>query len=62
MTGMVLTKGNIDPTIIVGGRVTDFGGGAKIGRSHFLVLEADEYDRDVSQADSGDRGGDQYRP
>ena len=45
MTGMVLTKGNIDPTIIVGGRVTDFGGGAKIGKSHYLVLEADEYDR-----------------
>jgi len=45
MTGLVLTRGNIDPTIIVGGRVTDYGGGAKTGRSHFLVLEADEYDR-----------------
>lgn len=45
MTGLVLTRGNIDPTIIVGGIVTDFGGGAKIGKSHFLVLEADEYDR-----------------
>ncbi|MFC1508225.1 UDP-N-acetylmuramate--L-alanine ligase [Candidatus Omnitrophota bacterium] len=45
MAGMVLTKGNIDPTIIVGGRVTGFGSGAKIGRSHYFVLEADEYDR-----------------
>ncbi|MFC1694449.1 UDP-N-acetylmuramate--L-alanine ligase, partial [Candidatus Latescibacterota bacterium] len=45
MTGQMLTKGNIDPTIIVGGRVTDYGGGAKIGQSHYLVLEADEYDR-----------------
>ncbi|MBA7559767.1 UDP-N-acetylmuramate--L-alanine ligase [subsurface metagenome] len=45
MTAQVLTEGGIDPTIIVGGRVTDFGGGAKIGQSHFLVLEADEYDR-----------------
>jgi len=45
MTGQVLTKGDIDPTIIVGGKVTDFGGGAKIGQSHYLVLEADEYDR-----------------
>jgi len=45
MVGQVLTKGEIDPTIIVGGRVTDFGGGAKIGQSHYLVLEADEYDR-----------------
>ncbi|MFC1650677.1 UDP-N-acetylmuramate--L-alanine ligase [Candidatus Latescibacterota bacterium] len=45
MVGQILTKGDIDPTIIVGGRVTDFGGGAKIGQSHYLVLEADEYDR-----------------
>ncbi|MFC1607537.1 UDP-N-acetylmuramate--L-alanine ligase [Candidatus Latescibacterota bacterium] len=45
MTGKVLTKGNIDPTIIVGGLVTGFGGGAKIGQSHYLILEADEYDR-----------------
>ncbi|MBN1290927.1 MAG: UDP-N-acetylmuramate--L-alanine ligase [Candidatus Latescibacteria bacterium] len=45
MTGRVLTQGNIDPTIIVGGRVEDFGGGAKIGQSHYFVLEADEYDR-----------------
>ncbi len=45
MVGQVLKKGNIDPTIIVGGKVADFGGSAKIGQSHFLVLEADEYDR-----------------
>jgi UDP-N-acetylmuramate--alanine ligase len=45
MTGQILTKGGIDPTIIVGGKVTDYGGGAKIGQSHYLVLEADEYDR-----------------
>jgi len=45
MVGRVLTRGNIDPTIIVGGKVEDFGGGAKIGSSHYLVLEADEYDR-----------------
>ena len=45
MTGRVLTQGNIDPTIIVGGKVEGFGGGAKIGQSHYLVLEADEYDR-----------------
>lgn len=45
MTGQVLTRGDIDPTIIVGGRVAGFGGGAKVGRSPYLVLEADEYDR-----------------
>jgi UDP-N-acetylmuramate--alanine ligase len=45
MTGQVLTKGDIDPTIIVGGKVTPFGSGAKAGKSYYLVLEADEYDR-----------------
>ena len=45
MTAQVLTQGGIDPTVIVGGKVTDFGGGAKIGQGHFMVLEADEYDR-----------------
>ncbi len=45
MTGQALSRGDIDPTIIVGGRVAGFGGGAKVGRSPYLVLEADEYDR-----------------
>ena len=45
MTGRVLSAGGIDPTIIVGGKVADFGGGAKVGDSNYLVLEADEYDR-----------------
>jgi len=45
MTGQVLARGDIDPTVIVGGKVAMYGGGAKIGQSHYLVLEADEYDR-----------------
>jgi UDP-N-acetylmuramate--alanine ligase len=45
MTGQVLIRGDFDPTIIVGGRVAGYGGGAKVGRSPYLVLEADEYDR-----------------
>ncbi|MFA6470667.1 MAG: UDP-N-acetylmuramate--L-alanine ligase [Candidatus Latescibacterota bacterium] len=45
MTGLVLTYGDIDPTVIVGGKVAMYGGGAKIGQSYYLVLEADEYDR-----------------
>ncbi len=45
MTGRILTEAGFDPTIIVGGKVADFGGGAKVGNSHYLVLEADEYDR-----------------
>jgi UDP-N-acetylmuramate--alanine ligase len=45
MVGRVLSAGGIDPTIIVGGKVAAFGGGAKAGDSNYLVLEADEYDR-----------------
>jgi UDP-N-acetylmuramate--alanine ligase len=45
MTGLVLSAGGIDPTVIVGGKVSEYGGGAKLGQSHYLVLEADEYDR-----------------
>lgn len=45
MTGMVLTEGDFDPTVIVGGRVHGYGSNARIGEGEFLVLEADEYDR-----------------
>jgi len=45
LVGEILTAGNLDPTIIVGGRVTNLGTGAKVGSSKYLVAEADEYDR-----------------
>ncbi len=34
-----------DPTVIVGGRVQDFGAHARIGEAPILVCEADEFDR-----------------
>lgn len=45
MTGMVVTEGGFDPTIIVGGKVTVFGSNAVAGRGDVIVIEADEYDR-----------------
>ena len=45
MVGTVLTGGGLDPTIIVGGILSKLGGGAQLGRSNYLVAEADEYDR-----------------
>ncbi|MBD3169166.1 MAG: UDP-N-acetylmuramate--L-alanine ligase [candidate division Zixibacteria bacterium] len=45
MVGSVLTEGGLDPTIIVGGILSKLGGGAKLGKSDYLVAEADEYDR-----------------
>ena len=45
MIGQILTEAALDPTIIVGGIVKQFGGGAKLGLGDCLVAEADEFDR-----------------
>ncbi len=45
LTGAVLTRAGLDPTVIVGGRVHALGAHARLGRSEYLVCEADEYDR-----------------
>ena len=46
MVGLILTAGNIDPTIIVGGRLSGLGGtNARLGKGDFIVVEADEFDR-----------------
>jgi UDP-N-acetylmuramate--alanine ligase len=46
MTGLVLMEGGLDPTVIVGGKLSGLGGtNARLGRGDFIVVEADEYDR-----------------
>jgi len=45
LTGFVLTRANLDPTVIVGGRMHFLGAHARLGRSEYLVCEADEFDR-----------------
>jgi len=45
MVAAVLAAGGLDPTIIVGGRVDAMGSNARLGKSHYLVAEADESDR-----------------
>ncbi|MCE1187664.1 MAG: UDP-N-acetylmuramate--L-alanine ligase [Ignavibacteria bacterium] len=46
MVGLVLTEGGIDPTIIVGGKLSSLGGtNARLGQGEFIVVEADEFDR-----------------
>jgi len=46
MVGLVLTAGGIDPTIIVGGKLSGLGGtNARLGKGEFIVVEADEFDR-----------------
>lgn len=50
MVGLVLTEAGIDPTIIVGGKLSGLGGtNARLGRSEFIVVEADEFDRTFLQ-------------
>jgi UDP-N-acetylmuramate--alanine ligase len=38
-------EGNLDPTVVVGGRVDALGSNARLGKSQYLVAEADESDR-----------------
>jgi UDP-N-acetylmuramate--alanine ligase len=45
MVASVLAAGGLDPTVVVGGRVDALGSNARLGRSHYLVAEADESDR-----------------
>jgi UDP-N-acetylmuramate--alanine ligase len=45
MVAAVLAGGELDPTVIVGGRVDAMGSNARLGKSQYLVAEADESDR-----------------
>jgi UDP-N-acetylmuramate--alanine ligase len=45
MVASVLAAGGLDPTIVVGGRVDALGSNAKLGKSQYMVVEADESDR-----------------
>jgi len=45
MVAAVLASGGLDPTVVVGGRVDALGSNARLGKSHYLVAEADESDR-----------------
>ena len=44
LVATVLAGGELDPTVIIGGRLKNIGGHAKMGQSEFLVAEADESD------------------
>ncbi len=45
MIAAVLAGGGLDPTVVVGGRVDALGSNARLGKSQYLVVEADESDR-----------------
>jgi UDP-N-acetylmuramate--alanine ligase len=44
MIGLLLTKAGLDPTVIVGTKLKEFGNtNCRVGKSKYLVIEADEY-------------------
>jgi len=45
MVALVLDRGGLDPTVVIGGRLGVLGSGARLGRGDFMVVEADESDR-----------------
>src|ERR1051325_242952 len=45
MIAVVLEKAGVDPTAVIGGRLSAFGSNARLGRGDYLVAEADESDR-----------------
>lgn len=50
MTGLVMMEGDLDPTVIVGGKLSGLGGtNARLGHGDWSVIEADEFDRSFLQ-------------
>ncbi len=45
MIAMVLERAGLDPTALIGGRLSAFGSNARLGRGDYMVAEADESDR-----------------
>jgi UDP-N-acetylmuramate--alanine ligase len=45
MTAMILTEGGLDPTVLIGGEISAFGGNHRSGRSEYMVVEACEFKR-----------------
>jgi UDP-N-acetylmuramate--alanine ligase len=45
MVAVVLERAGLDPTAVIGGRLSAFGSNARLGRGDYMVVEADESDR-----------------
>jgi UDP-N-acetylmuramate--alanine ligase len=45
MVAFVLEQAGLDPTAVIGGRISAFGSNARLGRGEWMVAEADESDR-----------------
>lgn len=49
MIATILEEAQLDPTVLVGGMIRNYGTNAKTGAGEFVVVEADEYDRTFHQ-------------
>jgi UDP-N-acetylmuramate--alanine ligase len=45
MVALVLERAGLDPTAVIGGRLSAFGSNARLGSGDYMVVEADESDR-----------------
>src|SRR4029450_8738170 len=45
MIAVVLERAGVDPTAVIGGRLSAFGSNARLGQGTYMVAEADESDR-----------------
>jgi UDP-N-acetylmuramate--alanine ligase len=45
MTALMLERAGLDPTAVIGGRLSAFGSNARLGGGRYIVVEADESDR-----------------
>jgi UDP-N-acetylmuramate--alanine ligase len=45
MIAVVLERAGLDPTAVIGGKLSAFGSNARLGRGPYMVVEADESDR-----------------
>jgi UDP-N-acetylmuramate--alanine ligase len=45
MVALLLERAGLDPTAVIGGRLSAFGSNARLGRGDYMVVEADESDR-----------------
>jgi UDP-N-acetylmuramate--alanine ligase len=44
LVATVLGEGGLDPTVVIGGRLNQYGSSAKLGKGEYMVAEADESD------------------
>jgi UDP-N-acetylmuramate--alanine ligase len=45
MVALALERAGLDPTAVIGGKLSAFGSNARLGRGEYMVVEADESDR-----------------